>query len=114
MGLISLVHRGAHATGLLFVSGSRTRFRTVDDLVTAPFTEQGQTKNPPPGAPTGADDLPADQRKILEELKELFPERCKFPPGYRVDVKMRDSRGTIDWIAPIPLCVMETNFRELN
>jgi len=103
-----------NATGLLFVSGSRTRFRTVNDLVTAPFTEQGQTKNPPPGAPTGADDLPADQRKILEELKELFPERCKFPPGYRVDVKMRDSRGTIDWIAPIPLCVMETNFRELN
>ena len=89
------------------------RFLSVSGLVSSPFTEQAQTKNPPPPAGTTTiDDLSARLEYIRDRLKQQFPENCTFPPGYRLDVKTRNSGTGIDFIAPVPLCVVEKSFRE--
>ncbi|MEZ5332943.1 MAG: hypothetical protein R2991_13045 [Thermoanaerobaculia bacterium] len=96
--------------GLLFSSGDRVRYFEAEDLVSSPFTEQSQTKNPPPDVPL--DPMSDDLREVMEELKKLFPDTCKFPPGYRVDVKTRTTDTGVVWIAPVPLCVIEKNFKD--
>ncbi|MDH3521952.1 MAG: PilC/PilY family type IV pilus protein [Acidobacteriota bacterium] len=89
------------------------RFVSVSGLVSSPFTEQSQTKNPPPDVDQDViDDLSAHLEYIRDRLKEQFPENCTFPPGYRIDVKTRNSGTNIDFIAPVPICVVEKSFRE--
>jgi hypothetical protein len=89
------------------------RYVTVSGLVSSPFTEQSQTKNPPPDEDVDIiDDLSSRLEYIRDRLKEQFPENCTFPPGYRIDVKTRNSGTNIDFIAPVPICVVEKNFRE--
>ncbi len=89
------------------------RFVTVEGLVSSPFTEQAQTKNPAPEAGTDViDTLDNRLRFIRDRLKENFPANCSFPPGYRIDVKTRNSGTGIDFIAPVPICVVEKNFRD--
>jgi hypothetical protein len=97
--------------GLLFnESDERVRFFEAEDLVSSAFTSQSQTKNPPPEG--GIPDMPGNLAKVMEELKQLFPDNCKFPPGYRVDVSTRTTDTGIVWIAPVPLCVIEKNFKD--
>jgi hypothetical protein len=89
------------------------RFITVSGLVSSPFTEQSQTKNPPPDPDQDIiDDLSARLEYVRDRLKQQFPENCTFPPGYRIDVKTRSSGTSIDFIAPVPICVVEKSFRE--
>jgi hypothetical protein len=97
--------------GLLFNEASEAvRFIEVQELVSSVFTEQSQTKNPPP--PGGIEAVPDNLQDTMEGLKSLFPSNCKFPPGYRIDVKTRTTDTGIVWIAPVPLCVIEKNFKD--
>lgn len=89
------------------------RYLTVTGLVSAPFTEQAQTKNPAPdGSTQTIDDLTKRLEYVRDRLKEQFPENCTFPPGYRTDVKTRSSGTELNFIAPVPICVVEKSFRE--
>ena len=89
------------------------RFISVSGLVSSPFTEQSQTKNPPPSPDQEViDDLTARLEYVRDRLKQQFPENCTFPPGYRIDVKTRSSGTSIDFIAPVPICVVQKSFRE--
>ena len=86
---------------------------SVTGLVSSPFTEQAQTKNPAPPTGTGTiDDLTARLEYVRDRLQEQFPENCTFPPGYRTDVKTRSSGTELNFIAPVPICVVEKSFRE--
>jgi len=89
------------------------RYLTVSGLVSAPFTEQAQTKNPPPAQDVDTiDDLTGRLKYVRDRLKLQFPDNCTFPPGYRTDVKTRGSGTEISFIAPVPICVVEKSFRE--
>jgi len=89
------------------------RYVSVSGLVSSPFTEQAQTKNPPPDSNVDIiDDLSPHLKYVRDRLKQQFPENCTFPPGYRTDVKTRNSGTSIDFIAPVPLCVVEKAYRE--
>ncbi len=103
----------ANANGLLHLQDdleNAVRFRQVEDLATRPYTEVAQTANPIP------DELPAPMTEALfrtqEEIKKLQPENCKYPPGYHVAVKTRITDTGIEFIAPVPICVIEKNFRD--
>ncbi|MEE8368758.1 MAG: hypothetical protein V3S30_10625, partial [Thermoanaerobaculia bacterium] len=100
-------------------SGDMTRFKTVSAFITNPFTEPGQNKNvDTTGGGTGggtatstADDLTDELRAVMETLKGLFPEACRFAE-YRVDIKALAADTTLQFIAPIPTCVVMKNWRE--
>ncbi len=89
------------------------RFKQIDDFVTAPFTEPGQTKNPTDDG-TGTPEptvLTAAQAEILRQLKEFMPPYCRFA-SYTMDVKISRSDTGVEFIAPIPICLVEKNWRE--
>ena len=89
-----------------------TRFFDVHTFVTNPYTEQGQTKNPAaPGGGTTADDLDERLTNVMESLKQLFPANCKFA-NYRVDIKTINADTGVVFIAPVPVCIVEKNWRE--
>jgi hypothetical protein len=93
--------------------GTRSRFLAVSDFVTNPYTEQSSTKNPATSQPTGAnaDQLTASLTKVMNELKKLFPANCKFT-NYRLDIKTISSDTGVIFIAPVPVCVVEKNWKE--
>lgn len=47
----------------------------------------------------------------MESLKALFPKNCKFA-NYRIDVKTVAADTTIQFIAPIPVCIVDKNWKE--
>ena len=99
-------------TACLVSGGDRTRWFDIADFVTEPYVEQSATKNPErPGGGDTADDLDADQLAIMEELKTLFPSNCKFA-NYRLDIKTLSSDTGIHLIAPVPICIVEKNWKE--
>jgi hypothetical protein len=108
-----------NADGLLTVAGSRARSKAVADFVTNPFTEPGQTKSRVSGDGDGdgeddgasADELTPDLAAVMESLKALFPPQCKFA-NYRVDVKTIAADTSLQFIAPVPVCIIEHNWKE--
>ena len=101
-----------NGNGLLFDDGDRVRAFTIADFVTEPYVEPSATKNPEnTGGGQTADDLTADHIAIMEELKKLFPSNCKFA-NYRLDIKTLSSDTGIHLIAPIPICIVEKNWKE--
>ncbi len=96
--------------GVITEDGSRTRYWTVDDFVTDPFTEPGVTKNPGSGN-GGGDPMPPDLVALRAELEELFPDDCQFA-NYTIDLKTLRSDTGVFFIAPIPVCLVERNFKE--
>ncbi len=89
-----------------------TRFFEVSTFVTNPYTEQGQSKNPLAEAPgSNADELTENLKAVMEELKKLFPANCKFA-NYRVDIKTISADTGVVFIAPVPICIVEKNWRE--
>lgn len=104
-----------NANGLLFDAvGSQTRTKVVADFVTNPFTEQGQAKRSSAnngGGGSTADELSDDLKKVMEALKDLFPAQCQFA-NYRVDVKTIAADTSLQFIAPIPVCIIEHNWKE--
>ena len=100
--------------GLLYDdSNNRVRTKVVADFVTNPFTEPGQTKQSGNANDTGptADDLTDNLKSVMESLKALFPAQCKFA-NYRIDVKTIAADTSLQFIAPVPVCIIEHNWKE--
>jgi len=100
-------------TFMVAADGTRSRYLAVSDFVTNPYTEQGSTKNPSTTQTTGAnaDQLTASLTQVMNELKKLFPVNCKFT-NYRLDIKTISSDTGVIFIAPVPVCVIEKNWKE--
>ncbi len=92
---------------------SDERFFTIEGgYLSPPFAETSQTKNPSSGdgGPT-ADDLPDDMVSVVEEIKGLLPTGCKYA-NYTINIKaVRDDTG-IQFLAAIPVCTVETNWKD--
>jgi len=99
------------------VNGNRVRYVERKAFATEPFTEQSQTKNPitgtgePPG-PGGGDEC-SGLEDIANELKTLLPANCKFSYQQTL-VKTVLSNTEVTCIAPIPLCIIEKNWKEFD
>ena len=99
--------------------GSNKRYFNVSTFVTNPYTEQGQTRNPEDTGhdaddfgPVGSDEA---QRLlgVMESLKTLFPSNCKFS-NYRIDIKTISADTGVVFIAPVPICMVEKNWKDLS
>jgi len=104
-----------NASGLLFDSyGTASRYTQIADFVTDPYTEQGLTKNPVLSTTRpNADQFPTGSHlaDVLKQLQTLFPANCKFG-NYRIDVKTLSSDTGVIFIAPVPVCIVEKNWKE--
>ena len=92
-------------------SGEASRYETVSTFVTSPYSEPGQNKNPDSGSESNADALSDLEIDIMDNLKKLFPENCRFA-NYRVDIKTIAADTRVERIAPIPICLVEKNWKE--
>ena len=81
---------------------------TVANFVTNPYAEESQTRNPPKGTPPPP--LPEDMVEIMNALKSLFPTNCTFA-NYRIDIKTVSSDTGVIFIAPVPVCIIEKNWK---
>ena len=94
----------------LLSSGERY-FVIPSGFLSTPFAEVGQTKNPDAGGDPTADDIPDNLSQVIGEIKKLFPSNCRFA-NYTVNIKaVRDDTG-IEFLAAVPVCTFETNWRE--
>ncbi len=98
------------------LSGNRTRALEVGTFVTEPYSEPGLNKNVGGGGGGGgggptADDLTDDLKAVMDELKKLFPRECKFG-NYRIDIKTVAADTGLVFIAPVPVCLIENNWKE--
>jgi Tfp pilus tip-associated adhesin PilY1 len=93
---------------------SGDRFFVIEGGFLSPaFAETSQTKNPGSGSggPT-ASDLPDNLSDVIEEIKKLLPNDCRFA-NYTINIKaVRDDTG-IQFLAAIPVCTQETNWKDL-
>lgn len=90
------------------------RFRQLTgQFVSQPFTEPGQSKNPVSSTPSGptADDLTADDIRVMNVIKGLFPADCRFS-NFRIDVKTIRSDTGVERIAAVPQCIVQKNWKE--
>jgi len=81
-------------------------------FLSPPFVESGQTKNPDSGGtdPT-ADEIPDDLKSVMEEIRSLFPQDCRFA-NYTINIKaVRDDTG-LQFLAAVPICIVETNWKD--
>ena len=95
----------------LFSDGDdgRVRYKSEETLVSQPFVEQAQTANPGE-QPLTAEEL-EDLESIMEEIKGLFPPNCRFTNA-RLDVQMVSQDTGLVRVAPIPVCIIQKNWRE--
>jgi hypothetical protein len=73
--------------------------------------ERGATGNQPGGGGQNADQLSASLQLVREELKKLFPANCRFG-NYTQNIKSLRQDTRIQFIAPVPICIEATNFKE--
>lgn len=92
--------------------GNPARNITVKGLITAPYAEQSQTKNPAVQSTGDPDEITPELEALMEELRGLFPATCNFPPGFRLDIKVRNQDTGLTFVIPVPICVIESAFRE--
>lgn len=101
-----------NGVGTLFdASDLRVRATTVSSLATEAFIERGETKNPAQDGQATSDALSDNLQRVMDELKSLFPENCKFA-NYRLDIKTISANTGVVHIAPVPVCIIEKNWRE--
>jgi hypothetical protein len=67
--------------------------------------------DPDDESPTNFGDLSQFDRDVMETLRALFPSQCRFA-NYRIDVKTVAADTSIERIAPIPVCLIEKNWKE--
>jgi hypothetical protein len=93
-------------------AGQAVRSVQTPTYVSNPFAETGTSRDPgDPGQGDTADDLDDRLTDIMESLKGLFPSNCKFA-NYRIDVKTVGSDTSLQFIAPIPVCIIDQNWKE--
>jgi len=93
-------------------TGQDVRSVQTSTYVSNPFAETGTTKNVDAGDDgETADDLSQRHLDIMESLKGLFPTNCKFA-NYRIDVKTIAADTSLELIAPIPVCLIEKNWKD--
>ena len=82
----------------------------VPHFVTNPFAEPRPTAN---SDPSGVAEICDDPTKhaIMESLKTLFPPNCKFG-NYMVDIKTIAADTSLVCIAPVPVCLIQSNWKE--
>jgi len=101
-----------NGVGTLFdQNGVRVRTLEISSLATEAFVERGQTKNPPQDGQPTSDALSAQLERVMQELMTLFPQNCKFA-NYRLDIKTISANTGVVHIAPVPVCIIEKNWRE--
>jgi hypothetical protein len=104
-----------NANSLLRVSGNDSRYREVQDLVTNPYVEQSATKNPPPpgegGGDVGGENPCADQDSVRRLLMRQMPANCRFA-NYTTNLMTIRSDTGQECVAPVPICVIEKNWKE--
>ncbi len=93
------------------LSGSQ-RFTIIDDLPTPVFTESGTTKNPDPQGGEVQPGVPAHLIPVMEALKKLFPKECKFA-GFTENVMAGRGDTGLEFIAPVPICFVQKNWKGL-
>jgi len=102
-------------TVLTDASGNAIRYYNAPTFVTPPYTEQSQTKNPSPNTPpppgSTADQLTPQLISVMNTLKSLFPKNCRFG-NYRIDIKAISGDTGVIFIAPVPICIVEKNWKE--
>ena len=93
-------------------TGQNVRSVQTSTYVSNPFAETGTSKDIDSGD-TGdtADDLSQRHLDIMDSLKALFPTNCKFA-NYRIDVKTIAADTSLQLIAPIPVCLIEKNWKD--
>lgn len=91
----------------------RQRYFTSAYFTSAPFVERGATGNQSDGGGGGnnADQLTDSLALVKEELKSLLPPNCRFG-NYTQNVKSLRQDTRIVFIAPVPICIEPTNFKE--
>ena len=87
------------------------KYSVIDDLPTSPYTEVGTIKNPVPASGQTEEGLPAALEPVFDELKKLFPKECRFA-NYSINVKTRRADTGIQFIAPVPICIVQKNWKE--
>jgi Tfp pilus tip-associated adhesin PilY1 len=78
--------------------------------------EQGQTKNRPPKPgdaplPPNLDTLTTHLKNVQAQLQKLFPPSCRFA-NFTINIKASRSDTGVDFIAPVPICMIEKNWKE--
>ena len=66
-------------------------------------------RQPPQGVTLAM--LLEDLETIMEEIKGLFPANCRFTNA-RLDVQMVSQDTGLIRVAPIPVCIIQKNWRE--
>jgi hypothetical protein len=82
----------------------------VPHFVTNPFAEPRATGNSDAGGVPEICDDPT-KNAIMESLKTLFPVNCKFG-NFMVDIKTIAADTSLVCIAPVPVCLIEANWKE--
>jgi Tfp pilus tip-associated adhesin PilY1 len=100
------------ANAVLTLEGQKTRFWLVSEFVTDPFTEQSATQNPLSSDPGHhSDEMTPELQEVMETLKGLFPDNCRFG-NCTLNLKTVRSDTGVVFIAPIPVCIIEKNWKE--
>lgn len=91
----------------------RTRYTEIQQFTTPPFVEQSATKNPEGdgGSTQHADYLTESLQLIRDELKTLQSTRCRYA-NYTQNIKTIRSDTGLVFIAPIPICIDPTSWKE--
>lgn len=102
-------------------AGGISRSIAFDALVSDAYTETSPTTIAPTdggdegGGEDGEGQVPGglDDRmaRIMETLKTLMPQNCTFA-NYRIDVKAVAADTRLQHIAPMPVCIIEKNWKE--
>jgi hypothetical protein len=95
-------------------TGGSSRYRSAEGLVSNPFTETSGRAGEGDGEDGGQDtedEVDPDLERIRNELKSFFPPNCRFT-SVSIDIKALRSDTGIEFIAPVPVCVVEKNWRE--
>ena len=101
-------------------SGNPVRYATVNDFVTNPFTEDRSLKaaSAAPGGGSGSGSTTEicdtdTMNQLRTSLMSLFPANCKFG-NQTIDIKTVSSKTALFCIAPVPVCTIEKNWREVH
>jgi len=92
------------------------RFQTIEDFATSPYIQLSAIEDELPDDASGQqsppeDDLSPAQEAIRDRLKDLQPDNCRFA-NYTVNVSVNTTESGSYIVAPVPVCVIERNFRQ--